>query len=78
MAKELIRGVVPESLSNVAVYKNVKKGQSSFRITKKLLDDIYSKAQKLNKGAHIQITIPSESGYNYIVTAMVRKEKGEN
>lgn len=55
------------------VFKSVKKDQQSFRITKKLLDGIYSKADNLKNKVELVLTIPINDKESYQVTCQIKK-----
>lgn len=74
MVKELIKNVLPNFKTSI-VYKTVKKGQTSFRITQQLIQAIYIKSQKLKNLAVLILTIPANSEENYVVKCQITKEK---
>lgn len=55
------------------VFKSVKKGQSSFRITKQLCDAIYNKSTKLSKETELVLNIPLANNEVYQVTCTIKK-----
>ena len=57
------------------VFKNVKDGQTSFRITKNLVDSTYIKARAVKKKGEIVITIPCDESYNYMLECKITKVK---
>ena len=57
------------------VFKSVKKGQQSFRLTSQLLRGIYKKASSIKKKGLIILTLPANAKYNFRVECMVKKEK---
>lgn len=74
MSKEIIKGVMPNSLNECVVHKNVPKTQKSFRITSALLKNLCNKAQKINKQARLNIVIP-DGDTVYQVSAIVTRSK---
>jgi len=74
MAKELILNV-PSDFKTSAVYKNVKKGTKSFRITQQLVQAIWSKAKRLKNVPVLILTIPANEKENYVLRCQVIKEK---
>ena len=82
--KEQHFGVPPEELiipkdcflmdrNSFNVYKSSKKGQSSFRITKSLLDSLIDTSLKIQKHPTLIISIGVDSG-EYILTCNVTKK----
>jgi hypothetical protein len=77
--KEQHFGVPPEELNeqllrnSFNVYKSAKKGQSSFRITKSLLDSLIDTSLKIQKHPTLIISIGVDSG-EYILTCNVTKK----
>jgi len=69
-----IKNVLPNFKTSI-VYKTVKKGQSSFRITQQLIQSIYNKAGKLKNLATLILTIPANQKENYVLTCQIKKEK---
>jgi hypothetical protein len=69
----LIMGITPEELEKTRkffiVHKSAKKGNSSFQITKALLDSLDATSLKINKKARLIISIN-----NFILTCDVSKE----
>ncbi len=59
MVKELMRGILPNFKTSI-VYKSVKEGTQSFRITQQLLQSIWYKAKQLKN-------------VNYISTETIKK-----
>ena len=72
--KEFITNVLPDFKTSV-VYKTVKEGQTSFRITQQLLQSIYLKSKKLKNLAVLILTIPANKDENYVVKCQISKEK---
>ncbi len=71
---EIIKNVLPNFKTSI-VYKTVKKGQTSFRITQQLIQSIYNKAGKLKGLATLVLTIPANKTENYILRCRITKEK---
>lgn len=71
-------GVPPDQLTNsrefFITHKSAKKGQTSFRITKDLLDSLISTSLKIQKQPKLIITINSGSD-EYIITSSITKNK---
>ncbi|KKM01126.1 hypothetical protein LCGC14_1797540 [marine sediment metagenome] len=57
--KESIKNVLPNFKTSI-VYKTVKKPQTSFRITRQLVQNVYDMAGKLKTLATIILTIPRQ------------------
>lgn len=57
------------------VFKTCKEGQSSFRITKRLIDTVYKKARIVKKKAMVVLTIPIDKNNNYRIEGIITKEK---
>lgn len=74
MVKEFITNVLPKFKTSI-VYKNVKEGTKSFRITQQLLQSIWYKAKRLKNLPLLIITIPANKKENYILRCQVTKEK---
>ena len=74
MSKEFITNV-PSNFKTSAVYKNVKKGTKSFRVTQQLVQAIWSKAKKLKNVPVLILTIPANEKENYVLRCHVTKEK---
>jgi len=55
------------------IHKSTKNGQQSFRITKKLLDGIYTKSSKLGTDTQLILTIPINDKEIYQVTCIIKK-----
>jgi len=72
--KEVFRNVKEPSGHSI-VYKSAKKGQSSFKITKRLLSGTWNKAKKINNGGKIIITIPDNQKENFVLTCYLTKQK---
>ena len=72
--KEVIRNVKEPSGHSI-VYKSAKKGQSSFRITKSLLNGLWKKARNIDNGGKIIITIPATKEEDYILTCYLTRKK---
>lgn len=75
MSKELIKNVVEKTFRNAIIYKSVKKGTKSFRITQQLLQSVWSKAKKLGNLPVIILTIPANTKENFILRCHITKEK---
>jgi hypothetical protein len=79
--REILVGVPPEELepiiynvvSNFIVHKSAKNGQTSFRITKSLLDSLIDTSIKIQKQPILIISIGIDSG-EYILTCDVIKK----
>ena len=67
--KQLLKGVIPSS----KVFKSIKKGQQSFRITKKMCDTIYNKCAKINNSAELILTLPCNEKEVYQVSCVIKK-----
>lgn len=76
MAKELVRGVMIDSLSECVIHKTVPKAQKSFRITSALLKNLCNKAEKIKKQARLVI-IMQDGEKTYEVYALVVRNKRE-
>lgn len=74
MSKDFITNV-PSNFRTSAVYKNVKKGTKSFRVTQQLVQAIWSKAKKLNNLPVLILTIPANGKENFVLRCQVTKEK---
>jgi len=74
MNKEVFRNVKEPSGHSI-IYKSANKGQSSFRITKKLLTGLWTKVRKINNGGKLIITIPDNQKENYVLTCYLTKQK---
>ena len=72
--KELIKNVLPSFKTSI-VYKSVKEGTKSFRITQQLLQNIWYKAKKLKNLPVLLLTIPANKKENYILRCNISKEK---
>jgi len=79
--REQLFGVPPEELAIVThdkdsfiVHKSSKKGQSSFRITKSLLDLLLLTSSKIQKQPQLIITIPDGSN-EYIISCSITKTR---
>jgi hypothetical protein len=73
MTKEFITNLLSNNES--AIYKNVKKGTKSFRITQQLLQGIWYKAKRLKNLPILILTIPANKKENYVLRCQVMKEK---
>jgi len=76
--REELVGVPPEEIiynvnSNFIVHKSSKKGQTSFRITKSLLDSLMETSNKIQKQPKLIISIGVDSG-EYILTCLITKQ----
>ena len=74
MSKELITNVTSD-FKSCAVYKYVKKGQKSFRVSTRLLQSIFTKALKLRNVPVLILTIPANKNENFVLRCQIRKEK---
>lgn len=74
MTKEFITNV-PSNFKTSAVYKNVKKGQKSFRVTQQLVHTTFTKAKKLKTVPVLILTIPANKNENYVLRCQIMKEK---
>ncbi len=74
MTKQFITNLLDNSKTSI-VYKNVKEGTKSFRITQKLLQGIWSKAKRLKNLPVLILTIPANEKENYILRCHITKEK---
>ncbi len=74
MAKESITNLLNNSKTSI-VYKNVKKGTKSFRITQRLIQGLWTKAKRLKNFPVLILTIPANEKQNYILRCHVTKEK---
>lgn len=74
MVKELIKGVLPNLLSECTIHKTVEKDQKSFRITSKLLKQLCNKADKLKKQGRLVITI-TDGKETFEVSAIVTRSR---
>ena len=57
------------------IFKSAKEGQSSFRVTSKLIASIYTKARKIKKKGELILTIPCDEKYNYVLECKIIKVK---
>jgi hypothetical protein len=60
---------------NCKCFKSVNEGQQSFRITRKLIDSIYTKARTVKKKGELVLTIPCDEKYNYVLNCKITKNK---
>jgi hypothetical protein len=60
---------------NCRVFKQPKPNQSSFRITKELVDSLYTKARTVRKKGELVITLPCDDKHNYVLTCKITKIK---
>lgn len=74
MAKELITNVQSD-FKSCAIYKYVKKGQKSFRVSQHLVQKIFEQAKKLRNVPVLIITIPCNKKENFVLRCQIRKEK---
>lgn len=74
MAKEVFKNVREPSGHSI-VHKSAKSGQKSFRITKRLLDGLWSKSKKINNGGKLIITIPATDKEDYVLTSYLTRKK---
>jgi hypothetical protein len=73
--RENLVGVTPEEFKKAfIIHKSSKKGQSSFRITKDLLESILSTSSKIQKTPTLIITITDGSN-EYIISSSITKTK---
>jgi len=62
-------------MSYCKTFKTAKEGQSSFRVTQKLLNSAYEKARKAKRKGMLVLTIPADSDNNFILECIITKEK---
>ena len=74
MSKEFITNV-PSDFKTSAVYKHVKKGTKSFRVTQQLVQAIFTKAKKLRNIPVLILTIPANKKENFVLRCQITKEK---
>ncbi|MGD2071871.1 MAG: hypothetical protein PVG65_00070 [Candidatus Thorarchaeota archaeon] len=78
MSREIIHNI-PKNIKPFSkyytVFKSTKKGKTSFRITRQLLQSLVNKAKKIHKIGELVITIPANKQENYILRGIVTKEK---
>ena len=74
MSKELVTNV-PSDFKSCAVYKYVKKGQKSFRVSQRLLQKIFNQALKLRNVPVLILTIPANKKENFVLRCQIKKEK---
>jgi len=55
-------------------FKSAKEGNTSFQVTKKLLNSSYEKARKAKRKGMIVIEIPCDDKHNYILECTITKE----
>ncbi len=60
---------------NCKIFKSSKIGQSSFRVTKELIDSIYQQARTVKKKGELVLTIPCDDKHNYVLNCKVTKVK---
>lgn len=74
--REQLFGVPPDEMkinpATFSVYKSAKKGQTSFRITKVLLESLLKTGKQLGKIPYLIITIDDE-GNKYNIEAKITK-----
>lgn len=75
MNREFICNIIPSKYKISVVYKTVKKGQKSFRITQQLLQSIWLRAKKIGQKPLLILTIPANKTENYVLRCQVTKEK---
>ncbi len=75
MAKEFIRNIVEKNFKRAVIYKNVKKGTKSFRITQALVQRAWTQAKKLKNSPVIILTIPANEKENYVLQCIISKEE---
>jgi len=73
--KRISKNVVKETFRQAIVYKGVKEGQTSFRITQQLLQSIWLKAKRLKNLPVLILTIPANKKENYVIRCQISKEK---
>ena len=56
-------------------FKSAKEGQSSFRVTSKLIETIYIKARKVKKKGELVLTLPCDNDFNYTLNCKITKTK---
>lgn len=74
MAKEFLTNLLNIHQTSL-VYKTVKKGQKSFRITQQLIQGIWNRAKKLKNSPVLILTIPANKKENFILRCHLSKEK---
>jgi len=74
MSKQFITNLLRDNNKSL-VYKNVKKGTKSFRITQQLLQNVWNKAKKLKNFPVLILTIPANNQENFILRCHISKEK---
>lgn len=57
------------------IFKTAKEKQSSFRITKQLLETSYEKARKARKKGMLILTIPIDTKHQFKIEGIITKEK---
>lgn len=57
------------------IFKSAKEGNTSFQVTKKLLNSTYEKSKRAKKKGMLVISIPAEEGYKYVLECILTKEK---
>lgn len=72
MSKQFITNLLD---NKSIVYKNVKEGTKSFRITQQLLQGIWYKAKRLKNFPILILKIPANRKENYILRCHITKEK---
>jgi len=73
MNKPLITGI-PDGGHSV-IFKSAKKGQTSFRITKRLLQSLWNKSKNIHNKGIIILIIPANERENYILKCYLTKGK---
>jgi hypothetical protein len=74
--KDLFKGVVPsKNINSCITYESPKKGQSTFRIGRALLDRLFKNSKKVKKAPILVLTIPCNDKENYVLTCTVKREK---
>lgn len=74
MSKEFITNV-PSDFKTSAVYKHVKKGQKSFRVTQRLVQKVFTEAKRLGNVPVLILTIPANKKENFVLRCQIMKEK---
>lgn len=75
MVKQLFRNIVEKTFKSAIIYKHVKKGTKSFRITQSLVQRAWNQAKKLKNLPVIILTIPANDKENYVLRCHISKEK---
>ena len=57
------------------VFKSAKTNQSSFRVTKQLIDTVYQKARTVKKKGELVLTLPCDDIYDYVLNCKITKKR---